>query len=122
MENIITTISITGTIRTAMGQSGATRCQMISSWAGSGVVLIPKYTNKNGDPWSGSVVVDSQNTAGFGKGAIVAIMTKPSANDGKEEQFLWYSQNGGKTFKPYGEEPVLPNPDTVDSETESDLG
>lgn len=55
-------------------------------WQDQGVA-IPKYTNKNGDPWSGSVVVDSQNTAGFGKGAIVAIMTQPSANDGKEEQF-----------------------------------
>ncbi|CAI8862575.1 MULTISPECIES: glycoside hydrolase family 32 protein [Bacillus] len=82
-------------------------------WQDKGVA-IPKYTNKNGDPWSGSVVVDSKNTAGFGKGTIVAVMTQPSANDGKEEQFLWYSQNGGKTFKPYGEEPVLPNLGTVD--------
>ncbi|MCY7857574.1 glycoside hydrolase family 32 protein [Bacillus sonorensis] len=82
-------------------------------WEDEGVA-IPKYTNKNGDPWSGSVVVDSNNTAGFGKGAIVAIMTQPSADSGKEEQFLWYSTNGGKTFAPYGEKPVLANPGSVD--------
>jgi levanase len=35
-------------------------------WKDEGVA-IPKYTNKNGDPWSGSVVIDKENTAGFGK-------------------------------------------------------
>ncbi|WFA04696.1 glycoside hydrolase family 32 protein [Bacillus sp. HSf4] len=82
-------------------------------WKDEGVA-IPKYTTKNGDPWSGSVVVDSQNTAGFGEDTVIAIMTQPSADNGKEEQFLWYSKNGGKTFKPYSDEPVLPNPGTVD--------
>ncbi|MBD1383135.1 glycoside hydrolase family 32 protein [Metabacillus arenae] len=82
-------------------------------WKDEGVA-IPKYTNKNGDPWSGSVVVDKKNTAGFGKGAIVAIVTQPSANGGKEEQYLWYSTDKGQTFKSYSDQPIMPNPGTED--------
>ncbi|WP_315900428.1 glycoside hydrolase family 32 protein [Neobacillus bataviensis] len=77
-------------------------------------VAIPKFTNKNGDVWSGSVVIDKKNTAGFGKGAIVAIMTQPSADGGKQEQYLWYSTNKGKTFTSYSNQPVLPNPGAKD--------
>lgn len=82
-------------------------------WKDEGIA-IPKYTNKNGDPWSGSVVVDSENTAGFGKGALIAIVTQPSANVGQQEQFLWYSKNNGKTFTSYSDDPILPNPGTKD--------
>ena len=81
-------------------------------WEDEGVA-IPKYTNPNGDPWSGSVVVDDKNTAGFGKGALVAIVTQPSADGGKQEQYLWYSTNKGKTFKSYRDDPILPNPGTA---------
>ena len=35
-------------------------------WTDEGTA-IPKYTNENGDIWSGSVVIDKHNTAGFGK-------------------------------------------------------
>ncbi|PRR80966.1 Levanbiose-producing levanase [Clostridium vincentii] len=72
-------------------------------------VAIPKYTNENGDIWSGSVVVDTKNTAGFGTDAIVAIVTQPSANGGQQEQFLWYSTDKGGTFKSYGDKPILSN-------------
>ena len=82
-------------------------------WKDEGVA-IPKYTTKNGDVWSGSVVVDTKNTAGFGKGAVVAIMTQPSADHGQQEQFLWYSTDEGKSFRPYREGPVLQNPGTKD--------
>lgn len=82
-------------------------------WKDKGVA-IPKYTNKNGDPWSGSVVVDDTNTAGFGKGALVAIMTQPSANGGKQEQYLWYSTDKGKTFTSYSDDPIMANPGTAD--------
>lgn len=82
-------------------------------WTDEGVA-IPKYTTPNGDPWSGSVVVDDSNTAGFGEGAIVAIMTQPSADGGKQEQYLWYSTDRGKTFESYSDDPVLPNPGTED--------
>ncbi|MBT2292788.1 glycoside hydrolase family 32 protein [Paenibacillus albidus] len=82
-------------------------------WKDEGVA-IPKYTDSNGDPWSGSVVVDDANTAGFGKGALVAIVTQPSAGDGKQEQYLWYSTDKGTTFKSYSNLPVLPNPGQAD--------
>ncbi|WP_278046681.1 glycoside hydrolase family 32 protein [Clostridium sp. DJ247] len=82
-------------------------------WKDEGVA-IPKYTNKNGDIWSGSVVVDTNNTAGFGEGAIVAIVTQPSANGGQQEQCLWYSTDKGRTFKSYSDQPIIPNPSTKD--------
>lgn len=82
-------------------------------WKDAGIA-IPKYTNKNGDIWSGSVVVDTQNTAGFGKNAIVAIVTQPSANGGQQEQFLWYSTDKGRTFKSYSDQPIIPNPNAKD--------
>lgn len=83
------------------------------SWTDEGVA-IPKYTTPNGDPWSGSVVVDDSNTAGFGEGAIVAILTQPSAEGGKQEQYLWFSTDRGLTFKSYSDDPILPNPGTED--------
>ncbi|WP_052098555.1 glycoside hydrolase family 32 protein [Paenibacillus stellifer] len=83
------------------------------NWQDKGIA-IPKFTTVNGDIWSGSVVVDEENTAGFGPGAFIAVLTQPSGNDGKQEQFLWYSTDGGDTFKPYGTEPVLANPGSAD--------
>ncbi|WP_445490623.1 glycoside hydrolase family 32 protein [Niallia sp. 03133] len=82
-------------------------------WKDEGIA-IPKYTNKNGDPWTGSVVIDENNTAGFGKGALVAIVTQPSADGGKQEQYLWYSQDRGKSFTSYSEKPVMSNPGQKD--------
>lgn len=82
-------------------------------WKDKGIA-IPKYTNQNGDPWSGSVVVDKENTAGFGYGAFIAIVTQPSANQQKQEQFLWYSLDNGSTFTSYSDTPVMTNPGTDD--------
>nr|WP_026045699.1 glycoside hydrolase family 32 protein [Paenisporosarcina sp. TG-14] len=82
-------------------------------WNDEGIA-IPKYTNENGDPWSGSVVVDEENTAGFGKDALVAIVTQPSMDGGKQEQFLWYSTDNGNTFTSYSDDPIMPNPGTKD--------
>ncbi|WP_255209260.1 glycoside hydrolase family 32 protein [Microbacterium oleivorans] len=75
-------------------------------------VAIPKFTNANGDCWSGSLVVDDRNTAGFGRGAIVALVTQ--APEGRQAQYLWYSTDGGRTFRPGGAAPVLANPGTPD--------
>ncbi|WP_256127762.1 glycoside hydrolase family 32 protein [Arthrobacter sp. SDTb3-6] len=75
-------------------------------------VAIPKFSNANGDCWSGSLVVDEQNTAGYGKGAVIAIVTQ--APGGKQAQFLWYSTDGGRSFKAGSETPVLPNPGVQD--------
>lgn len=80
-------------------------------------VAAPKKTNANYDLWSGSAVVDTANTAGFGAGAIVVMVTQmdhPTAAQivdasGPQAQFLWYSTDGGRNFRPYGDTPVLPN-------------
>lgn len=75
-------------------------------------VAIPKFTNGNGDCWSGSLVVDENNTAGYGAGAVIALVTQ--APEGRQAQYLWYSTDGGKSFQPGGSEPVLPNPGVHD--------
>lgn len=80
-------------------------------------VAAPKKTNANYDLWSGSAVVDHANTAGFGAGAVVMLVTQmdhptlaQQANaSGPQAQFLWYSTDGGRNFRPYGEDPVIPN-------------
>lgn len=82
-------------------------------WKDEGVA-IPKFTNENGDAWSGSVVIDKKNTAGFGKNALITILTQPSKDGGKQEQYLWYSTDNGKTFKSYSDKHVLANPGTKD--------
>ncbi|WP_390905069.1 GH32 C-terminal domain-containing protein [Paenarthrobacter ilicis] len=75
-------------------------------------VAIPKFSNSNGDCWSGSLVVDDRNTAGYGAGAVIAILTQ--APEGRQAQYLWYSTDRGATFNPGGTAPVLPNPGTAD--------
>ncbi|RLK46689.1 glycoside hydrolase family 32 protein [Microbacterium telephonicum] len=85
------------------------------SFADQGVAA-PKKTNANYDLWSGSVVVDHANTAGFGAGAVVMLVTQmdhptPAQTgnaSGQQAQFLWYSVDGGRTFRPDGDQPVIP--------------
>ncbi|MDX3190463.1 glycoside hydrolase family 32 protein [Streptomyces sp. MN03-5084-2B] len=75
-------------------------------------IAAPKKTNANYDLWSGSAVVDTANTAGFGAGAVVQLVTQmdhPVNASGPQAQFLWYSIDGGRTFRPYGDTPVIPN-------------
>ncbi|MBG6085021.1 glycoside hydrolase family 32 protein [Zhihengliuella flava] len=75
-------------------------------------VAIPKFSNDNGDCWSGCVVVDHDDTAGYGPGALIALVTQAPA--GQQAQFLWYSTDKGRTFSPGPEAPVLPNPGVHD--------
>ncbi|RPE44214.1 levanbiose-producing levanase [Streptomyces sp. Ag109_O5-1] len=78
-------------------------------------VAVPKDTTPGGDLWSGSAVVDTGNTAGFGGGAVVVIVTmSPGGGTDHQEQFLYYSTDGGRTFSNYGTDPVLPNPGVAD--------
>ncbi|MFJ9629610.1 glycoside hydrolase family 32 protein [Streptomyces sp. NPDC101175] len=78
-------------------------------------VAVPKDTTSNGDLWSGSAVVDTGNTAGFGAGAVVVIVTmSPGGGTDHQEQFLYYSTDGGLTFTNHGTDPVLPNPGVAD--------
>ena len=71
-------------------------------------VAIPKLSNGNGDCWSGCLVIDENDTAGYGTGAVIALVTQ--APEGKQAQYLWYSTDNGRSFRPGGDTPVLPNP------------
>ncbi|NEU34453.1 glycoside hydrolase family 32 protein, partial [bacterium LRH843] len=50
----------------------------------------------------------------FGENAFIAVVTQPSEDGGKQEQYLWYSTDEGKTFQSAGDEPVLSNPGIED--------
>ncbi|SMD16151.1 glycoside hydrolase family 32 protein [Pedobacter nyackensis] len=77
---------------------------------------IALYPDSLGTIFSGSAVVDKNNTAGFGQNAIVAIFThhNKTIEDAKtglhQYQSLAYSNDEGKTWTKYKGNPVLPNP------------
>lgn len=78
-------------------------------------IAVPKDTTPDGDVWSGSAVVDTEDTAGFGAGAVVALVTmEPDENTHSQAQYLWYSTDKGRTFAPHGSGPALPNPGVKD--------
>ena len=57
-----------------------------------------------GTIFSGSAVIDRNNTAGFGANALVAIYT---ADGESQKQAIAYSTDGGQTFTHYAGNPVL---------------
>ncbi len=57
--------------------------------------------------FSGSMVVDHANTAGFGKKSLVAVYTMHTTDDQPEAQALSYSSNDGQSFQFYPGNPVL---------------
>ena len=57
-----------------------------------------------GTVFSGSAVVDHNNTAGFGKGAVVAMYTSAGEN---QTQSIAYSNDNGQTFTKYDGNPML---------------
>lgn len=63
-----------------------------------------------GTIFSGSAVVDKNNTAGFGAGAIVAIYTNSGV---RQMQSIAYSTDNGRTFTKYAGNPVITS-DLVD--------
>lgn len=71
------------------------------SWEHLPVAIAP---DDLGAIFSGSCVVDKNNTAGFGKGAIVAFYTSAAAS---QTQSMAYSLDNGRTFKKYSGNPVL---------------
>ncbi len=72
-------------------------------WTEQPVALLP---DELGYIYSGSAVVDKDNTAGFGADAIVAIYTTHGAH---EQQCIAYSTDGGMTFTKYEGNPVIRN-------------
>ena len=71
------------------------------NWKHQGDAISPDAL---GTIFSGSCVVDKDNTAGFGAGAIVAFYT--SASD-RQVQSIAYSTDNGRTFTKYENNPVL---------------
>ena len=75
-------------------------------WNFEGCAIVP-------DAWgaifSGSCVVDHNNTAGFGKGAVVAFYTSAKATPwgDVQSQSMAYSLDNGKTFTKYEGNPIL---------------
>lgn len=75
-------------------------------WNFEGCAIVP-------DAWgaifSGSCVVDHNNTAGFGKGAVVAFYTSAKATPwgDVQSQSMAYSLDNGKTFVKYEGNPIL---------------
>lgn len=67
--------------------------------------------DKSGDIFSGSSVIDKDNTAGFGANAMVAIYTSSGA---RQNQALAYSLDKGRTFTKYEGNPVLTDPNIID--------
>ena len=67
--------------------------------------------NEWGDIFSGSAVIDKNNTAGFGAGAMVAIYTSSGET---QQQSIAYSTDGGTTFTQYAGNPVIQNRDRAD--------
>jgi fructan beta-fructosidase len=77
-------------------------------WQELGVALRP---DNLGAIFSGGVVIDHHNTAGFGAGAMVAIYTSASAD---QKQSIAYSLDKGRSWQKYSGNPVLPNQGIVD--------
>ena len=78
------------------------------SWTYLPIAIAP---DSLGSIFSGSAVVDTNNSAGFGKNAIVAIFT---SNGKTQRQSIAYSTDKGRTFTKYSGNPVLPNPGISD--------
>jgi fructan beta-fructosidase len=80
------------------------------NWQHLPIALVP---DEQGMIYSGSAVVDWENTAGFGKEALVTFFTYNK--NYYETQNLAYSLDKGRTWTKYEGNPVLtPPPDTPD--------
>ena len=64
----------------------------------------PVLPDALGTVFSGSAVVDKENTSGFGKGAVIALYTSAGEN---QTQSMVYSTDNGKTFTKYAGNPVI---------------
>lgn len=65
--------------------------------------------NALGMIFSGSAVIDKDNTAGFGKDAVIAFYTASKSTPWGDNQMqcMAYSTDGGKTFTKYANNPIL---------------
>lgn len=123
-------------------QDGLTEWRQISStdyasWQDDNLISIPRGGTHNpnqGDPWTGTAVIDTNNTAGFGAGAIVVIVTMAgnyAVDTGQKDSngneiykagqsnFLWYTTDITKPMTYWGE--VYPNPYLVAGDAQIDF-
>lgn len=80
------------------------------TWEDKGIAL---YPDDLGYIFSGSAVVDKNNTAGFKSNdndPLVAIFTHHHNITGKQVQSLAYSTDKGQTWTKYNQNPVIANP------------
>jgi fructan beta-fructosidase len=75
-------------------------------WRDQPVALAP---DDLGEIYSGSVVIDEDDTAGFGAGALVAVFTHHVMADGRQvqRQSLAFSTDGGTRWDKFEGNPVL---------------
>lgn len=78
------------------------------SWTYLGVPIVP---DQNGAIFSGSTIIDKNNSAGFGKNAMIAVFTSDGSS---QTQSIAYSTDRGRTFKMYERNPVIQNPGIPD--------
>ena len=67
-----------------------------------------------GTIFSGSVVVDANNTSGFKTGNEAPLVAIYTINGAQQQQGIAYSTDAGVTWQKYASNPVLPNPGVPD--------
>ena len=85
---------------------GRSTSKDLVNWEHHGPAIVPDGL---GTIFSGSCAIDRENSAGFGKDAIVAMYTSAATS---QTQSLAHSTDGGNTFHKYAGNPVI----TLDSE------
>lgn len=99
---------------------GHAKSRDLLHWEELPIALRP---DEKGWIFSGSIVVDTANTSGFGRDGIVPWVAIFTHHDGAgekagrqdiESQSLAYSLDGGTTWTKYAGNPVLPSPGTRD--------
>ncbi|MBW5449230.1 levanase [Cohnella sp. CFH 77786] len=93
------------------GQWGHAVSRDLIHWEHLPVALV---RDSLGEIWSGSAVVDREDTSGFfdGKEGLVAIFTH--FKGGVQSQSIAYSKDKGRTWTKYVGNPVIPNPGLKD--------
>lgn len=81
------------------------------NWQDMPVALSP---DNLGTIFSGSAVVDSNNTSGFKTGSEYPLVAVFTHNGSQQMQSVAYSNDGGTTWNKYASNPVLANPGLTD--------
>ncbi|MFP4621986.1 MAG: glycoside hydrolase family 32 protein [Bacteroidales bacterium] len=93
---------------------GHTTSEDLFHWKHRDIAL---YRDSLGYIFSGSAVVDKNNTTGFQtdeEKPLVALFTHHNPDDGLQTQSIAYSTNGGDTWTKYEDNPVIKNPGIKD--------